>query len=388
MTYYIDSSSSVQGNGSSPDSPLLSHESVALRPGDTMLFKRGTCYRGGVFPPDGTAEAPITIGAYGEGPAPRFYGSVDASRPEFWREETPGVWRFQGILESEVCNIVFDGGESFGILAWTPEAMDAPGKWRFSAPFCAAKAPPNASLLLCSDSNPAECHRSIEICIFGARCMITAQRHVRFEDLHLLCSGVHGFAAAGAEDIVVRRCEFSFIGGCPWRLEDHIRFGNGVEFWDGARDCLVEGCVFREIYDSCATTQGPGEKCRPFERIRFERNRCVNYGMAAFELRDRIGEDVVFNDNDCEGAGAGFSMQDETPPRASEIHPEPMGHHVFAWRIDHAWTNGRMEILRNAFRGSPTGAVFYDRISAEAMAQIATDVPAGDIMRPAVVTPR
>lgn len=376
MIYYVDSSFTAQGDGSSPENPLRSHDAIQPKPGDSVLFRRGTSYRSGIYPPDGEPGAPISFGAYGEGDEPRFYGSVNASDPRDWVAEGACVWRYAGTLASEACNIVFDYGESFGVMAWTRDGLNSTGKWFFSAPFSTDHTPADAALLHYSESNPAECHRDIEICVFGKRRMATGGRHLRFSDLHFLCSGVHGFAGTDVEDVRIERCKFSFIGGCPWSVEGHIRFGNGVEFWDGARNCVVTGCEFREIYDSCATTQGPGENCRQFEEIHIDGNRCENYGMAAFELRDRIGRNVTFNGNSCEGAGAGFSMQDETPPRASEIYPEPMGHHIFAWRIEHAWPDGRIEILRNTFAGVPTGAVFYRRISDAALPQIKTDIEA------------
>ena len=49
-----------------------------------------------------------------------------------------------------------------------------------------------------------------------------------------------------------------------------VRFGNGVEFWAGAHDCLVEGCRLWEIYDAALTNQGSGTNVQ--ENITYRRN--------------------------------------------------------------------------------------------------------------------
>ena len=57
------------------DGPLRTHVGLKLRPRDTVLFRRGSEFRDvGLYPPDGTRAAPITLGAYGEGPRPKFIG--------------------------------------------------------------------------------------------------------------------------------------------------------------------------------------------------------------------------------------------------------------------------------------------------------------------------
>lgn len=63
-----------------------------LRPGDRVLFKRGGAWRGQLTPKSGEADAPVTYGAYGEGPRPRLLGSLAMNRPEDWRDEGGNVW--------------------------------------------------------------------------------------------------------------------------------------------------------------------------------------------------------------------------------------------------------------------------------------------------------
>lgn len=95
--------------------------------------------------------------------------------------------------------------------------------------------------------------------------------------------------------------------------------------------------------------------------------------MAAFEYRDKLPVDSSFTDNTCLRAGCGFAMLGETLPRRSEIWPQPMGHHIFMWRIPEATDGGNLVIENNFFGYAPVGAAIYSIISREAEAQVRFD---------------
>jgi hypothetical protein len=95
--------------------------------------------------------------------------------------------------------------------------------------------------------------------------------------------------------------------------------------------------------------------------------------MAAFEYRDVLPIDSSFENNVCLNAGCGFAMLGEELPRYSEIWPEPMGHHIFLWRIPKASEGGSLKIVNNHFGPAPVGAAIYSIISKEAEAQITLD---------------
>ena len=95
--------------------------------------------------------------------------------------------------------------------------------------------------------------------------------------------------------------------------------------------------------------------------------------MAALELRDIVATGFFFLDNECKNAGCGFAMLGESLPRRSEIWPQPMGHHVFLWRMEKSTENGRVEIRNNIFDMAPVGAAIYSIIAPEAEAQFVID---------------
>lgn len=320
MEYYIDPQyGSEENSGTSPQEPLRDIHGRHFQPGDTVLFRRGTVIHTELQLDSGSPEGMITYGAYGEGALPVVNPSLDASRPELWVEETPGFWRFTDPIPSEVCNIVFDDGRAFGNLRWGLQEMHHPGEWyydRLGESICSEQGGSGQLWLMCSN-NPALVYRSVELVLWGCRQAVTAQRYVLIQDLAFEKCGVHGFSAIHASHITIRNCRFRCIGGAVFDREKHIRFGNGVEFWNGASFCTVEHCLFEDIYDSGVTHQGNQESLLA-EWLIFSYNVFRRCGLAAYEWRGPVSSNVVFSHNRCEEAGGAFTMQGESAPRCTE----------------------------------------------------------------------
>lgn len=369
--YYVDGVAGRAGQDAlSPETAAASWRELNLRPSDRLLLRRGSFFRDTLELPSGTPDAPMFVGAYGEGEKPTFCGSVSLSDPARWNEIRPSVWAYDGALPSEPCNLIFDDGRC-GVLAWEEDELTAPDCWHYTmlgGDGCNGWQE-GAQLLMCSPQNPALRHASIEAAVYGQRHMVSCQAYATFEDIAFINSGVHGYGEMNAHDVAFRRCEFRFIGGKVWSKPLKIRFGNGVECWDHAENMTVEDCLFDEIYDSCVTHQGPGEAAGLAVNVSYIGNTFKNYGMAAYEARDKVGLNVRFENNVCIGAGEGFSLQGETPPRRSEIWPQPMGHHLFLWRMPHATEGGSIVVRNNIFGPAPYGAAVYSIISPEAHAQ-------------------
>lgn len=368
MIYYIDRING-RGDGLSPQNPRADYRDLSLLPGDKVLFRRGTVMRERLITTCGENGNPIVYGAYGEGESPRFIGSVDLCRRVDWEPVRPNIWRCVNRPETEACNFIYNDGASCGTLRWSMEELSAQGDFFDECyGFSAKKQPCRGELYLWSEKNPAEFYKSIECAVLGGRNLADAGRDMRIENLCFEMSGVHGVSGKGIRTEIFG-CRFRFIGGCVWSAERKIRFGNAVEFWNICEDTSVENCLFDEIYDSCVTHQG-GTDCQPAKHVRFMRNLFSKYGMAAYECRDRLPLDAEFSMNICEDAGRGFSMLGDTIPRNSEIYPEPMGHHIFIWRISSATEDGELRIEKNIFGSAPYGAAVYSTIAPEAEAQI------------------
>ncbi len=373
--YYIDPlRGSERGDGLSPKAPKKSIKGIAVQPGDTIRFACDREYREALQLVGGEAENPVTYTSYGDGPMPIFCGSEDVSDPACWVEEAPHIWRCIKSINGDVGNLIFNEDECTATLRWSEEELSGQGDFydsRFGEgnQHLASYSPQR--LLLYSESNPGEYYDHIEAAAYGDRILCTLASNVIIDGICFKNSGVHAVAGnRGADNVVMRNCCIKNIGGVVWNRELKIRFGNGFEIWQYANDILVENCSFKNIYDSCVTHQGPGEKTTPAERFICRNNIFDTYGMAAFEYRDKLPIDSIFEGNTCQNAGCGFAMLGEELPRRSEIWPQPMGHHIFLWRIDQATKGGGVRIANNHFGPAPMGSAIYSIITKEAEAQI------------------
>ena len=354
QTHYIDPAGGNDANdGLTPLRPMKTYAARKFTGGDTVLFKRGSVIRDILHTCNGTQKSPIVYGAYGEGEKPAFLGSVAIGDPDKWVEQRPCLWHYTATIPSEVCNLIFNGGEFCGNLRWKIEDLRQPGEWHYTG--FGNQQQGGGGLYIYSPANPGRAYSDIECVLWGRRKLVGAERHVILDNLSFRNSGVHGYQAFHAQQIIIRNCEFRFIGGAVWNQERRMRFGNAVELWDGASDITVEGCLFDNIYDSGVTHQGGGTRNIP-QRIYFRNNLFVDCGLAAYECREP-SRDVYFEYNTCINTGGGFSMQGKNPPRQSAPYPQPLGYHVWAWMIDPHTQPGNVYIRHNIFCKSSGPAI-------------------------------
>ncbi len=364
--YYVDADSKFCGDGLSPETAVTSEEVLKLLPGDTVLFKCGTVMRRKLAVVSGTKDKPITYSSYGEGDKPEFCGSIDLTDKALWTEEKENIWVCNS-KSFEACNFIFDDGKSFGTLRWSAEDMCQQGDFYDNCFECTEKGRPlsdDHKIYLYSICNPAEAYQSIECAVVYGRTLANNLPNVNFENLRFKNGGMHAIAGdARSENIKIHNCEFINIGGCVWSYERRIRFGNAVEFWDHAENIEITHCYFDNIYDSATSHQG-GRNCEQGKSIRIEDNVFLRVGMGAYELRNRIPANSSFSNNICAYAGEGFSKNGEVMPRNSEIWPQPMGHHLFMWRVEEE-KEGTFEVKNNIFDTAPYGAAIYSIINPE-----------------------
>ena len=130
MIYYIDPHNGNNAfDGTSPEKARQDYHDIAVKPGDSVLFRRGSVIRGTLDRAQGEDGAPVTYGAWGEGKAPVFCGSVDVSLPEYWHELRPNVWKLTKDLPSEACNFIYDGGRTGATLRWDEYDLSKQGDW-------------------------------------------------------------------------------------------------------------------------------------------------------------------------------------------------------------------------------------------------------------------
>ncbi|MBI5394279.1 MAG: right-handed parallel beta-helix repeat-containing protein [Verrucomicrobia bacterium] len=224
------------------------------------------------------------------------------------------------LLSVDVGNIIFDHGKAVGVKKWKAADLKQPGDYWYDGA--------NWQVKLYSEKNPAESHKSIELALRRHIISQGGVGHVVYENLAVSCGAAHGFGGGSTRGIVIRNCDISWIGGGHQFTHPGgrpVRFGNGIEFWSSARDCLVEGCRLWEIYDAALTNQGSGTNQQvnityrdnviwnseySFEywnrgsasvtrNIRFDHNTCVNagFGWGHAQRPDRNGRHLMFYHN-------------------------------------------------------------------------------------------
>ncbi len=370
--YYIDAENGRETNdGRTPENPKAHWRDLFIRPGDVVRLKRGCTFHGKIASPDGLPGAPVIWEDYGDGALPVVTGAYTL-KPDCWEETAPNVWRYTEWIPAEIGNVMFDDAAAYGTFRWEPEELSVTGDFYDSGNGKTerpktARSKEDALYVYCTE-DPGRHWRIVECATFEERTLATGKNHVVIRNIHFHGGGVHGFAAEAAEDITIDGCMFTCIGGMAWDKPLRIRFGNAIEFWMGCKNVTIRNTTIRGVYDSCFTHQG----FLPFpvpEDITFENNVCDTYGMAAYEVRDQVPLRTVFRNNTCLNAGCGFAMQGETLPRRSEIWPQPMGHHLFIWRIDGPTEGGRLEISGNVFGAAPNGSAIYSIIDSRAEEQ-------------------
>lgn len=267
-----------------------------------------------------TAE--VILRGKGRGELPRLHLSLGGRLPAgaTFEIEPIGIWGVTSDREDDlgvdVGNIIFDHGKACGVKKWHLADLKAPGDYLYSIP--------THQVFLRADANPATLHGSIEMALREHVISQGGVHDVVYEGLMVRYGAAHGIGGGGTARVTVRRCDVCYIGGGHQFTTPEgrpVRFGNGIEFWNGADEHLVEGCRLWEIYDAALTNQGSGKDSKQ-TRITY-RNNVIWNSEYSFEYWNRpaeaVTEDILFENNTCIDAGAGW---------AHGQRPDPNGGHL------------------------------------------------------------
>ena len=153
--------------------------------------------------------------------------------------------------------------------------------------------------------------------------MLPATSHVVVDGLALRYGAAHGVNGVNVNDIVVRNCDIAWVGGGVLSYDFRstgrpVRFGNGIQWWNGAKDVEVYGNRLWQIYDTPLTNQGAActsdssgssaEACA-MRNISYHHNLAVNSGDACVEIwyddNATTMDTVRFENNLCANIGNG-----------------------------------------------------------------------------------
>ena len=318
--------------------------STRLKPGDRVRFKSGQVWRGSLKVQPGAKDAPVTYTSYpGTGKnadwKPRIIRSVDLTDPALWRSAGRNIWKTLPApdgadgrvvsIGADVGNIILmNRGEDkkrAGFKRWAVEELKTQGDF-FSSPLSPGPGP--RTLYFYSEKNPAERYSMIEAAPKINTITMNRPEWFVLDGLAFGYTSAHGIGGANAKNVQIRACDFFWIGGGHLYMENGVpvRYGNGVELWCEASDCVVERCRFWQIYDTAMTNQG-NEKCRVNHIV--WRENTVYLCEQAYEIWFSSPEaeiaGLVYENNRSFDCGFGWGH---------EQRPFKNGTHLLAYRLE------------------------------------------------------
>ncbi len=313
-TYYISNLGNDENDGLSEKTPWQNISKIRSRlcGGDTLLFRRGDVFYGHFYPKAGPdKEHPTAFGAYGDERLPKPVLSVyKIANPDAFEKVGENIYRLDLTDTSCFTGNTCDRNTNVGFIRVCgkiyPHKIFEYGKLCESFDFYND----DKYVYIYCDKEPSESFADLRIA-----CQVSGIAlcdNLRVTDLCICGVGAHGINGV-SKGAYIAGCEFHEIGGAllPNYPVPNTRYGNGVEFWAGSRDCTVENCKFSEIYDVAITMQGRDPDCSwenmyfigntmwdcqqcfevwssgcgegiGFKNCHFENNVCIDSGYCAF----------------------------------------------------------------------------------------------------------
>lgn len=333
-TYYVAT------DGSGDYTTIAAVNAATFVAGDSVLFRRGDTWREQLIPDSGSSAGHITYGAYGVGAKPLLLGSKQENQLADWSDEGSNIWsNNDASFTVDVGNIIFDNEASCGVKCALETDLDTQDEFWYDST--------NALIKVYSIGNPASVHSNIECALNNHIIYNTDKDYVIYENLDLRYGSAHGFVAWNTNNIIIRNCNFSYLGGSY--QTGTTRYGNAIEFWISANTCIVERNRIDNIYDGGITSQGDTANT-VVSNLYFRNNIITNCEMS-FEFWYSGGATATVNNvyvehNTCLNAGSGWGHNQRS---------DPLGHHVNIYNNSATTTN--FYIRNNIFyESADTGA--------------------------------
>lgn len=343
-TYYVSATGNDQNNGLSAATPWKTIK--RLSPGSTYLLKRGdTLYFSLPKLPDNKNK--ITIDAYGTGSNPviSLYKKIKQAS---WQKAEGNTWRVDltkpgnvtGFTDTTDTNVGFIkvGNEIKGVKRTNEFLLK--NAWDFYSD--------NQFLYVYTNEAPDKlgvsifCNANISI--------IRLSSNMTIRNISLTGTGGHGIKGENVHDVTIEGVDITEVGGSylPGFGDGKVRYGNGIEFWSSASDCLVSGCKVENAYDVAYTMQSTDPKST-FSNVVFTGNE-ANDNEQSFEfwVKDKNGafKNCKFINNICTNAGYGWSHT---------IRPYPQGVHLLCY-FNSGDLSG-LTIAYNTFKNARNGYI-------------------------------
>lgn len=315
-TYYISSSGNNANTGMSSKSPWKTLKNYV--PGNTYLFKRGDVFNFSVPRTWSDPAYKTQIAAYGSGNKPVFslYTQVRGRQlikhsDRIWKVDLRNKNSFAGYLNYNP-NIGFLKVDGVIYGNKLPALQSLTTQWDFYT---------DENYLYIFYSSAPSPSSIIEFSSNGIGIELSPNMIVR--DVKVVGSGGHGVQGWTLSNVTIERVNISEIGGAylPGFGDGTVRYGNGIEFWGGCNNCIVESCNVTQVYDVAYTMQGIGVNA-DFNNTVFRKN-IADLNEHSFEAWAREGapgfKSCGFVENTCSNAGYGWSHA-VRPSKTEAVH--------------------------------------------------------------------
>lgn len=310
-TYYV----AVDGkskDGTNINDPMSLEEanSKIYYGNEKVLFKCGDTFYGTIrFNVRASEKEMFYIGTYGEGDKPIISGANIIIKNNVWEEEEKNLYKlnlsnlenFKGIgyLSSEYYNIgfLFDKNNIYGSRKKEKTSLKDENDF-----FCE-----NNYLYFVSKENPNERNLSF----VSNYNLINVSSNTIIEGLKIENTGGHGIVKKTypISNVYIKDCIVQNIGGAVSSVSTFSRFGNAIEFWNGAQNILIQKNIVKNSYDAGITFQGHENE---FENVIVKDNilisNCYSFELWASQKTKGMKNIKIYN-NICINQGNGWGQQ-------------------------------------------------------------------------------
>ena len=284
----------------------------AVGPGDKVLFQRGGMWNGTLKARSGEAGRPVVYGTFGEGAKPLFTQCVDASGTNHWRRTfikgLNALWEtspeLSAALDADVGGLIGDAGPIMegqtddALFSKVEESVKLTGEKLFW--YDAEK----RRVVVRRFNTPDRLLGKVKLTLAKPIVDLSGCRHIVVDGLALRFGGADGFLGRDVEDVTIRNCDVSYVGG---GMREGARFGSCIALGGNVRACILERNRLWQAYGAAVSV---GERCPGEVAGVICRDNAVWKCMSAFHFGDAPAavSGVTLEFNTCVDTGFAWAM--------------------------------------------------------------------------------
>ena len=319
-TYYVSNNGDDKNDGKTPETAWATLTKVNITKfgkDDLVLFERGGFWRGSI-----QVQSDVTYSAYGTGPKPKIYSSIDGTVGEWTETETKDVYVYsEKLYQKDICVIVFDEVNADSTYAKKKKDIYKVGSdldFAFQGGYATSGKKDNMLYLKCEQGNPKDVFDSIEISTTTDTVVIDAGvENVTINNLEL-AFGPYPILANYTNNVKISYCVTGWHGGNTGPGDEGVRLNGGIAAYPDGDNIYIDHCYIYQQYDSGVTPQVSwstiqyGKEPSVFEN--FVTNDCLfeycEYTFEYFSTQTDTDENcfkgLYFGYNFCRYGGYGF----------------------------------------------------------------------------------